>query len=497
MRAIAVFSPTCSSGKSWFATALCRWLAREDWSVVPFQAQAEVTTGYTLDQNVMVSHSIAWQAWAANIPVHGMLNPVTLKPQVNPNLRYQLFIQGRGIGTISRTDYYQNYFNIARPLIQDCFKQLQKNYKILVFDTYRHGLYNPMLSDTDENFELLKSSPFIPCGVILVDCQYGGELNQLWGLWQRLSEENRQLVRGVIFNQWEGDRRLFDLKTRWVQENLNRPVLGYIPPLLGQFFQPESPLTFGLDPQQSNAHQLKIQILKLPHLSHFSDFDALDSEPSVQLNYLEPADQLGYPDALIIPHTTAAIADLKYLQKYTAQQQLQNYAAAGGTILGIGNGAHLLSKTLIGADNPQDNAAEHPGFGLMPYDSYLHNGDRPEMCQTLSEFPFPNLPIQGEKNGYGIIQINPKVPTNQLFSTKDLGLINQGRTIWAIYLHGLFNNGPWRRFWLNQLRQKRGLSSLPTGIADFTERREVILDSLANHIDQYLELSPLLTDYDY
>lgn len=491
MRAIAIFSPTRHSGKSWLATALCRSLVREGWKVASFQGQAEVETGYKISQDVEISFSSAWQAWAARIPVTSLLNPVVLKPQFTPSLQFQLYIQGRGIGTVSHSDYFQNYYGIAKPLIHECLDQLQKQCDLLVFDTYRYGLYNPAQLDTDENFELIRHSALHPAGVIVVDCENGGEINQLWGLWQRLTDENRQMIRGVVFNQWQGDRRIAELESRWVKTHLNRPVLGHLPKLTTHFYSPESPLTFDVSQDNVPKNQLRIQVLRLPHLSDYEDFDALSSEPSIQLSYFDPADQLGYPDAVIVPHTTAAIADLEYLKKYNCPQQLQNYAAAGGTILGICDGANLLAKQIVQAN--QMNI----GMGLIPFNCELSSKAINRPTQTLSDLPFPNLPIQGQETHLGTIIYSAQSGYSQIFETKGLGMINQGKNIWAIYLHGLFNNGPWRRFWLNHLRQKRGLSSLPTGISDFSERKEAIIDSLANHLEQYVDIAPLLTDYDY
>ena len=57
----------------------------------------------------------------------------------------------------------------------------------------------------------------------------------------------------------------------------------------------------------------------------------------------------------------------------------------------------------------------------------------------------------------------------------------------------MFDNGPWRRAWLNRLRQQRGLKSLPTGVPNYREQREKLLDSLAVNVERYLDLSVLLS----
>lgn len=70
------------------------------------------------------------------------------------------------------------------------------------------------------------------------------------------------------------------------------------------------------------------------------------------------------------------------------------------------------------------------------------------------------------------------------------------QSIWGTYLHGIFDNGPWRRAWLNRLRQQRGLKSLPTGISNYREQRETMLDSIAEAIGKHLDLTPILNHLD-
>jgi len=79
-----------------------------------------------------------------------------------------------------------------------------------------------------------------------------------------------------------------------------------------------------------------------------------------------------------------------------------------------------------------------------------------------------------------------------MFEDRSLGVVDDTQSLWGTYLHGLFDNGPWRRTWLNRLRQQRGLSSMPTGISNYREQREAVLNSLADAVGEYLDLTPLL-----
>ena len=67
------------------------------------------------------------------------------------------------------------------------------------------------------------------------------------------------------------------------------------------------------------------------------------------------------------------------------------------------------------------------------------------------------------------------------------------QSVWGTYLHGIFDNGPWRRAWLNHLRQQRGLKAIPTGVSNYREQREFLLDSLADSVEAHLNLDPILS----
>jgi len=73
-----------------------------------------------------------------------------------------------------------------------------------------------------------------------------------------------------------------------------------------------------------------------------------------------------------------------------------------------------------------------------------------------------------------------------------LGMVNNSQSIWGTYLHGVFDNGAWRRAWLNHLRQQRGLRALPTGIPNYREQREALLDTLADTVEKHLDIKQIL-----
>ncbi|MEQ8960299.1 MAG: cobyric acid synthase CobQ, partial [Coleofasciculus sp. C2-GNP5-27] len=117
---------------------------------------------------------------------------------------------------------------------------------------------------------------------------------------------------------------------------------------------------------------------------------------------------------------------------------------------------------------------------------------------VTSNYPQVGLPVSGYEIHQGRSRLIDSETTDNksayqpLFDDPGLGLVDITQSIWGTYLHGLFDNGPWRRAWLNQLRHQRGLASLPTGIPDYREQREVVLNSLADSVEAHLDLSTII-----
>src|SRR5689334_13132608 len=84
-RAVMVLGTSSGAGKSWLATALCRWYARQGLKVAPFKAQnmsnnARVVPG-VLGQPGEIGSAQYFQALAAHAQPDVRMNPVLLKPE--------------------------------------------------------------------------------------------------------------------------------------------------------------------------------------------------------------------------------------------------------------------------------------------------------------------------------------------------------------------------------------------------------------------------------
>ena len=60
------------------------------------------------------------------------------------------------------------------------------------------------------------------------------------------------------------------------------------------------------------------------------------------------------------------------------------------------------------------------------------------------------------------------------------------------YLHSIFDNSKWRRAWLNQIREKKNLCKLPLNTPNYSDKREYLINSLADIFEEHVDLSPIL-----
>jgi adenosylcobyric acid synthase len=253
------------------------------------------------------------------------------------------------------------------------------------------------------------------------------------------------------------------------------------------------------DRKSNRSDTVTIAVIRLPRISNFTDFDSLEAESSVTVKYVNLRDPLGHPDAVVLPGSKTTIADLLALQKSGMAEAIQNYAAAGGTVLGICGGFQMMGKFLFDPEGLEGRDHRYQGIGIFPVKTVISGQKIARQRQINSIYPEPGLPIAGYELYYGRTSLAEPDQANgetikcaQLFDEPGLGIVDPSLSIWGTYLHGLFENGPWRRSWLNRLRQRRGLQSLPTGIANYREQRETLLDSLADRIESYLDLSKIL-----
>jgi adenosylcobyric acid synthase len=487
MKAMMVVGTTSHAGKSLIAAALCRIMARKGFRVAPFKGQNMALNSYVTANGGEIGYAQAVQAWAAGVLPWIEMNPILLKPQ--GDMTSQVILKGRVAGRTTAAEYYDQFFEPGWAAIEESLRRLGEEFDLIICE----GAGSPAeINLKHRDLTNMRIAKYLNAPTLLVvDIERGGAFAHVVGTLELLDPEERALVKGIIINKFRGQRSILEPGIKWLEEKTGIPVVGVIP-WLEHVFPSEDSLSL-LDRGSGSKGELNISIVRLPRISNFTDFDPLEAESSVTVKYVHPKQSLGHPDAVIIPGSKTTIADLIALHKSGMAEEIQNYVAAGGTVLGICGGFQMLGKILADPEGIEGQEGRYRGLGLLPLKTVIAGQKIARQRSVTSNFPQEGLPV----TGYEIHQGRTRLIENEegvqmLFDDANLGVIDNTHSVWGTYLHGIFDNGPWRRAWLNRLRQQRGLRSLPTGVANYREQREMMLDQLANEIEPHLNLKPVL-----
>ncbi len=475
-------------------TALCRILSRRGWRVAPFKGQNMALNSYVSTSGAEIGYAQAVQAWAAGVPPQAEMNPILLKPQGDHTS--QVILKGRPIGRITAEKYYEDFFSTGWQAIQESLARLSQEFDLLICE----GAGSPAeINLKHRDLANMRIATYLEAPTILVaDIDRGGVFAHIVGTLELLEPEERSLIKGIVINKFRGQRSILQPGIDWLEERTGIPVIGVIP-WIDEAFPAEDSLSLLERPAVKTKAEITIAVIRLPRISNFTDFDALEAEPSVNVKYLSPKDELGYPDAVILPGTKTTISDLLALQQTGMAEAICNYAAAGGTVIGICGGFQIMGQMLADPEGLEGQEGRFDGLGLLPLRTVITQQKIARQRTVSSKYPQEGLPVIGYEIHQGRTQLvmstSGEVDSSfmAIFDDRSLGIVDQAQSVWGTYLHGIFDNGPWRRAWLNRLRQQRGLKSLPTGIANYREQRDTMFNSLAATIEEYIDLTPILS----
>jgi adenosylcobyric acid synthase len=474
-----VVGTTSHAGKSLITAAICRLLVRQGWQVTPFKGQNMALNAYITADGKEMGHAQAVQAWAAKIEPRVEMNPILLKPQ--GDMTSQVILMGTAVGRVQAADYYRDYFDRGWAAITNCLDKLATEFDYIVCE----GAGSPAeINLKHRDLTNMRVASYLQANTVLVaDIDRGGVFAHIVGTLELLEPEERALIKGFIINKFRGQRSLLESGITWLEERTGIPVIGVIP-MLDQVFPAEDSLDLLERRSRKPNADLTIGVVRFPRISNFTDFDPLDAEPTVNLKYITTKDELNSCDAIILPGSKTTISDLKWLQQSGIAAMLPNYLANGGTVIGICGGFQILGTTLADPDGIEGIPGEYLGLNLFPLQTTI-----------TDTYPHDGMSIAGYEIHQGTTQWHPERLNSSnyqhLFADESLGIVDRQLQLWGTYLHGIFDNGQWRREWLNQIRSRRNLAPITTDVPDYASQREEIFDRLADSISEYLDLAKL------
>ncbi|RQO61775.1 cobyric acid synthase CobQ [Paucibacter sp. KBW04] len=473
-RAIMVLGTTSGAGKSWLATALSRWYARQGLKVAPFKAQnmsnnARVVPALNGKLGEIGSAQY-FQALASRCTPDVRMNPVLLKPE--KDTASQVIVLGEVDEVLTRAPWRERselLWQRAKPALHEL---MAENDVVVIEGAGSPAEINLHSSDYVNMRTALEAEA--AC-LLVTDIDRGGAFAHLYGTHQLLPAHERALIRGFVLNRFRGDASLLAPGPEQLQALTGVPTVAVLPMWRGHGL-PEEDGVFD-DGISGSSRGLKIAIVAYPRLSNLDEFQPLRSLPGVRLSWVREPAGLDGVDLIILPGSKAVAADLAWLRAQKLDQAIAQHAAAGKKVLGICGGLQMLGESLLDPHGLDGNA---PGLGLLPLVTQFERDKllRPARLRfaPLSE-PWAALSAvqaQGYEIHHGRTVQHPSLAaaTPAVFSDSaddKVGVVGwQAGPVLGCYAHGLFEDSAVMQALFGA--QAPSLDRVFEGLADYVDR---------------------------
>jgi adenosylcobyric acid synthase len=475
-----------SAGKSLITAGLCRVFRQDGYSVAPFKSQNMALNSFITDEGLEMGRAQVVQAEAAGIAPAVTMNPILLKPVTD--MGSQVIVNGEVRGNMNANDY----FKYKKELISDilrAFDALSGKYDIVVIEGAGSPVEINLKEDDIVNMGLAKmtESPVLLVG----DIDRGGVFAQIVGTLILLDDDERDRVKGTIINKFRGDIGILRPGLDMLEARSGKPVVGVLP-YLDADIDDEDSLTERFRSVRLDA-ALDIAVIRLPKISNFTDFTALEATEGVGLRYVAGAGELGRPDLIILPGTKNTIADMKWLRKSGLEAAVLRCAERGAPVFGICGGYQMLGLNIRDVGNTE-GGGEIAGMGLLPiHTEFIPEKRRSRSLGTIIGAPGALSALNGAAvEGYEIHmgvsrREDGAAPLLRLTGGAEDGCADGN--IAGTYLHGFFDSDTCRDALTAALCERKGIPAPCARAFDFASYKQEQFDKLAAALREHLDMA--------
>jgi adenosylcobyric acid synthase len=463
-RCVMVLGTTSGAGKSWLATALCRWYARQGLKVAPFKAQ-NMSNNARVVAGGEIGSAQYFQALAARAEPDVRMNPLLLKPESDTHS--QVVLLGQVHDGLSRTPWRGRGASVW-PVIAESLDALRAENDVVVIE----GAGSPAeinLRESDVVNMRVAQHAGAAC-LLVTDIDRGGAFAHLYGTWALLRPDERELIRGFVLNKFRGDVSLLAPGPQMLRELTGVPVVATLP-MWWQHGLPEEDGVFHPLRHATSRSETRIAVVAYPRISNLDEFQPLANIEGVRLSWARHEAELAGADWIILPGSKHTSSDLAWLRSQGLDRAIAQHAQRGGAVLGVCGGLQMLGEALIDTGGIDGNG---PGLGLLP----LVTSFEPAKTVRRTRAPFGQLrghwsalsgvEVEGYEIHHGQTSQHPAMAAALPVMAGGLAWQNAQGNVLGVYLHGMFEQAAV----LQALFGARAptLDSVFEGLADFIDR---------------------------
>ncbi|MCI8495672.1 MAG: cobyric acid synthase [Lachnospiraceae bacterium] len=481
------------AGKSLITAGLCRIFKQDGFRVCPFKSQNMALNSFVTKEGLELGRAQAVQAEAAGIEPSVLMNPILLKPTSDTGS--QVIVAGRVRGNMSAREYF-SYKKTLIPDILNAYHQLEQEYEIIVVE----GAGSPAeINLNQQDIVNMGLAELLDAPVLLAgDIDRGGVFAQLAGTVMLLNPEEKARIRGMIINKFRGDQSILDPGVEMIQQMTKIPVVGVVPYMQVDIEEEDSMTTrfaasnpFGL---------LEFAVIRLPHISNFTDFAVLEGRTYVNLYYVTSPSQLGEPDMILLPGTKNTLGDLRWLRESGLEAAICRAKEKGCVVFGICGGYQMLGRRISDPEQMEEGGSMR-GMELLPSVTTLtKNKTRTQVqghLETLSGVleELSGMALEGYEIHMGVSEVFPEEGVSAMAEiTTQTGPKQEvsvdgccKENVYGTYIHGIFDGDGIASALFSALAKKKGVSLAPLCEPSRRAYKEtqynLLADTLRSHLD--------------
>ncbi len=483
---LAVLGTGSDVGKSIVVSGLCRIFSNLGLKVAPFKAQNMSNNSGVTPEGLEMGRAQIVQAEAARIAPHTDMNPVLLKPV--SDVGSQVVLHGRPWMDATSRSYYERKKELFAES-SAALDRLRSQYELIIMEGAGSCAEVNLLENDIVN---LRAAAQADAPVILVaDIDRGGVFAQIVGTLACLQAGEQARIRGFIINRFRGDLSLFQPGIDWIRQQTGKTVFGVLPWFSHFHIEAEDAVVIEHPAKRlpEDAGEALIAVIRLPHISNFTDFDPLAQLSGCRVVYVREVQDLSRCAAVIIPGSKSTRSDLAWLQESGWAAQLQAYREAGGHILGICGGYQMLGEEVQDPHGYEGEAGSTAGLAMLPVRTVLQS----PKTTTRTRFSWGGA----EGTGYEIHMGTTAVPAgenmlavqarNSVACSDTDGCMSSDGQVLGTYLHGLFDSPAITCKWLESI----GLHDVAVPEDHGAAGRDRAYQQLAAHTLAHLDMQAI------
>lgn len=483
---IAVLGTGSDVGKSVVVTAICRLLKQRGVKVAPYKAQNMSNNSGVTPEGLEMGRAQIVQAEASNIVPHVDMNPILLKP--TSEIGSQVVLLGKVLEDASAMQYHikkEYYFQKAKMALD----RLREEYEVVIMEGAGSCAEVNLMPSDIVNFRMAE---YAEASVVLIaDIHKGGVFAQIIGTLKCIPEKFSNMIDGIVINRFKGDIALFKSGVNWIEQQSDKKVLGVLPWYNDIIIDAEDSVVVEKPCliKSSKNNQPQIIIIKLPHISNFTDFQPLSNIDNINIVFAEKVKNLSDCKALIIPGSKNTRFDLDWLYKTGWVVEIEKYVAAQGYILGVCGGYQMMGNMVHDPDGHEGISGSTKGLSLLPVETIM----KAPKVTTVSSFAWNQISGIGYEIHMGHTKRLGGSPMCKIYNRNGIQCnyedgcsINNGK-IQGTYIHGFFDGYEVVSMWLKKI----GLDNISVAQKGGLAFRNLEYDRLAQYFEKYIDISQL------